>query len=131
MVATEDHKQRTSGRRDEDQPVLRKGIVPEQAAALFLVAHEALLGLVRAVERREVEVGRRVVHRRVARRRAEERVRDERRERERQRGVAVRVRLELHMRFLVSIPCLKAKTGRDVRRHATSEEHRTQLQDRA
>lgn len=95
MVPAEDDQQRARGGRDEHEAVLRKGVGPEQAAAPGLVAHEVLLGLVRAVERREVEVRRRVVDRRVRRRRAEERVRDERRERERQRRVAPRVRLEL------------------------------------
>lgn len=105
VVPTEYHEQRARGRRDEDKPVLCKGVVPEQATAHLLVAHEALLDLVHAVERREVKVGRRVVYRRVARRRAEERVCHERRERERQRGVAVRVWLELCMRSQVSMIC--------------------------
>jgi hypothetical protein len=77
VVSAEDDEQSRRRRRDEHEPVLGKGIVPQQATALLLVAHQVLLGLVGAVERREVEIGRRVVDRRIRRRRAEERVRDQ------------------------------------------------------
>ena len=95
VVPTENDEQCARGGRDEDKAILRKRIVPEQSTTLSLVTYEVLFGLVRSIQRRQVDVARRVVDRVVRGVRAEERVRHKRSERERQCRVAARVRHEL------------------------------------
>ena len=72
VIPAEDHKQSTRRGRNEHEPVLRKCVIVEQPAPSRLVANQVLFSLVGAIQRREIEIGRRVVDRWVRRRRAEE-----------------------------------------------------------
>lgn len=124
MVPVKNHQQRTRRRRHKHQPVLRKRVVPEPAPAFGRVAHHVLLALVRAVQRRQVDVRARVVDRGVRGRGPEERVGDDGREGECEGGVAAGVRLEL-CRTDMKRQWACGRERRDARRRATGAAHRT------
>lgn len=84
MVPTKQHQQHTHSRREEEQSVLRKHIRVEQPTSIFH-PHGILTLLVDTIERRKVNIRRRLVNIPIRVRRAETRVNDERREREHQR----------------------------------------------
>ena len=56
VVAAEEDKKCSGSRRDEDKPVLSKGVGIEQTTALIFVAYRVLLLLISAVQDREVEI---------------------------------------------------------------------------
>lgn len=127
MVPVEQHQQRAHGRGEQEQPVLRKDVGVEQPAP---VEHADLLlrVLVVAVQRREVDVRRRVVDADVLVRRAEDagrlrqqavragqrdlRVDDERREREEHARQPSGVRLKLHVSHEHELLMIMRRRGR-------------------
>lgn len=94
VIPVEQHQQGRYGGRQQEETVLSEYIRVKQTSPI-MQPHAALLLRVVSVQRREVDVRRRVVDRPVLVRRAEDAVDDERREGEHERGQAGRVRCEL------------------------------------
>lgn len=62
MIAVEKDKQDANSRWEQQKPTFGKHVRVEIATALSLVPHAILLDMVRAVQRREINIRRRVVN---------------------------------------------------------------------